>query len=149
MPKMPLYADAGLLIRRNLEQIRKAARVRIVPIGALTEEQLGQINAGRFANSLNPIISEVVFVGAHIYKSRAIRDGYTIEDVVDQISAAMDTTAVVIDALHMTIMESTNLRADRYGNLVRDRIVFECSARHPRAELFSVMPKGDMHKPPK
>lgn len=38
-------------------------------------------------------------------------------------------------------------RADRYGNLVKDRGIFEMTAKKPRAELFSVMPKGDNIKP--
>jgi hypothetical protein len=96
---------------------------------------------------LPPIVEEVVFVGGHIYKSRIMGDGYTIEDVIDQIFSAMDCAAIVLDATHMTIMENPNPRLDRYGNLVRDRAIFECSTRHPLPELFSVVPKGDNIKP--
>ena len=146
---MPLYANATSALRSNLEQIRDKKKVKIVPIGVLTAKQLRDINAGRVVQGLHPIVEEVVFVGAHIHKSRIVGDGYTIEDVIDQISSAMDEAAVVLDAPYMTVMENPNQREDRYGNLVRDRVVFECSARHPRAELFSVMPKGDHIKPVK
>lgn len=146
---MPLYEDGTDAIRANLERIREGHKVHIVPIGILGEEQLGVINAGRFVQSLKPIIAEVVFVGAHIYKSRIARDGYTIEDVIDQISSAMNEASEVLDAIYMTILQNPNGRADRYGNLVRDRAILECSNRHPRAELFSIVPKGDRIRPPK
>lgn len=100
-------------------------------------------------SNLKPIIAEVVFVGGHIYKSRIVRDAYTIEDVIDQISSAMDEAAEVLDAIYMTILQNPNGRADRYGNFVRDRAILECSTRHPRAELFSIVPKGDKIKPTK
>ena len=79
--------------------------MHIVPIGTLTGEQVGVINAGRFVQNLKPIVAEVVFVGGHIYKSRIVRDGYTIEDVIDQISSAMDEAAEVLDAIYMTILQ--------------------------------------------
>jgi hypothetical protein len=47
----------------------------------------------------------------------------------------------------MTLMESRSPRADRYGNAVLDRVVFECTARYPRPELYSVIPKRDFKKP--
>jgi hypothetical protein len=147
--KMPLYVNAGDSLRTNLERIRDGKKVHIVPIGVLTLEQLGAINAGRFVQDLDPIAAEVVFVGAHIYQRRIVGDGYTIDDVIEQISSAMDDAAIVLDAVNMTLLENPNRRADRYGNMVRDRAVFECSNRHPRAELFSVMPKGDKVKPTK
>jgi hypothetical protein len=31
--------------------------------------------------------------------------------------------------------------------VVKDLAVLECTAHHPRPELFSVMPKGDKNKP--
>ena len=47
----------------------------------------------------------------------------------------------------MTTLENPLGRADGYGNTVHDRAVFECTTKKPRAELFSVMPKGDSRKP--
>ena len=146
---MPLNPEARELIRINLEQIGQGKKVKAVAIGALTEAQLNEINANRLAEGLPPIVAEVLFVGGHIYKSRVVRDGYTVDDVIEQIVSAMDSTSVVIKSLKMTQMENVAPRPDRYGNQVRDRAIFECSARHPRPELFSVMPKGDLIKPPK
>jgi hypothetical protein len=144
---VPLLANARDILRANLEQIRDGQKPRLVVIGTITANQLTEINANRHAQELPPITGEVVFVGKHVYKSRIAEDGYTIEDVLDQITSAMECTAVVIKSLKMTGMENPTPRADRYGNNVRDRAVFECSARHPRPELLSVMPKGDNTKP--
>jgi hypothetical protein len=113
----------------------------------LTQQQLADINKHRAAQGLNPIRAEVVFIGRHIYQSRIEKDGYTIDDVIEQISHAMQSNSWVLDTIKMTAMENPNLRADRYGNKVKDRAVFECTARHPRPELFSVIPKGDLIKP--
>ena len=102
---MPLYVNARDVIRTNLGRIRNKNKVHIVPIGTLTAVQLTTINANRLKQGLCPIDKEVVFVGGHIYKSRIIGDGYTIEDVIDQISSAMDCTAIVLDGTRMTTME--------------------------------------------
>lgn len=144
---MPLFENAADLIRTNLGRIRNGNHVHIVPIGTLTPVQLQAINANRIAEELIPIVEEVVFVGGHIYKSRVLKDGYTIEDVVDQICSAMDSAAVVIVTDYMTAMQNPNARSDRYGNMIKDRAVFECTSKHPLPELTSVSPKGDTIKP--
>jgi L-fucose mutarotase/ribose pyranase (RbsD/FucU family) len=143
---MPLSEDAPALIRANFEQLQKGTRARLAVIGNLTAEQLTAINDNRRAHGHPAIVADVVFVGRHVYESRIVRDGYTIDDVVDQISSAMNAAAVVVPAATMTAIENPLPRADRYGNAVRDRAIFECSARHPRPELFSVVPKGDRIK---
>jgi len=117
-----------------------------VAIGTLTDAQLATINARRNEEGLKPIVPEVLFVGWHVYRSRVLRDGYSIADVIDQIESAMTGEAVVE---YQTWIENPVLRADRYGNLVKDRAILECSVRHPRPELFSVIPKGDRIKPQK
>jgi hypothetical protein len=43
----------------------------------------------------------------------------------------------------MTALHAARDRADGYGCMVRDMAVFELSARKPRVELYSVIPKGD------
>lgn len=144
---MPLSNEACRLIRANLEDLRSGKRVRLVVIGTLTEVQLRGINQQRQGPNRPPIVAEIVFVGNHVYKSRILGDGYTIDDVIQQITSGMDSAAVVLQSYKMTAMENPNQRADRYGNSVRDRVVFECSVRHPRPELFSVIPKGDSIKP--
>jgi hypothetical protein len=144
---MPLSVNALDLLRVNLDQIRAGQRVKLVTIGILTPEQHSSINAIRLTEGLPEIAAEVVFIGHHIYKSRIAGDGYSIDDVVEQIASAMGIASVVLKTGKMTAMENPNPRADRYGNWIKDRAVFECSARHPRPELFSIVPKGDLRKP--
>src|ERR1035438_2570709 len=144
---MPLLEGARDLIRINLEKLQNGEKVALVVIGTLTELQLRIINDERKTYSHPPIEAAVVFVGNHAYRSRIVGDGYTIDDVIDQIESAMHHAAEVLKSSTMTAIQNPNPRADRYGNLVRDRAVFECSVRHPRPELFSVIPKGDCTKP--
>ncbi len=144
---MPLYPGAPALIRANLEALQSGRRVRPAAVGFLTDLQLASINAGRLPD--RQIIAEVLFLGQHIYDARMIRDGYTVEDVVDQIESAMDAAAILRNSPGMTTLQNPNPRPDRYGNTVRDTVVLECSARHPRAEIFTVVPKGDARRPKK
>ena len=146
---MPLCRNAVDLIRANFEEIAKGNRPQGVAIGCLTDRQLEENNKARAAHNppLPPVVGEVLFYGKHMYKSRVMRDGYTVEDVVDQIASAMDAAAVVVHTPNMTTVQNRTGRRDRYGNTVKALAVFECSARHPRPELFSVMPKGDAMKP--
>jgi hypothetical protein len=143
---MPLFENAARLIRANLEQFKPDVKIHVkaVAIGTLSHAQLATINAGRSEQGLPPIISEILFVGWHIFKSRILRDGYTIPDVIDQIDSALKGEAVVE---YQTFLENPAPRTDRYGNTVKDRAILECSVRHPRPELFSVIPKGDKIKP--
>lgn len=146
---MPLYLHASALIRANLEEIAKGNKVKPVLIGTLTERQLGAINRARQARSypLPVVIAEVLFFGKHMYQSRVVQDGYTIDDLLDQIVSAMDSTAAFIPTSKAAAIQNHISRRDRYGNMVQDMAVFECTARHPRPELYSVIPKGDT--PPK
>jgi hypothetical protein len=135
---MPLYPYAIDAIRANLDQISKGNKVKPVVIGLLTTEQLNAINQHRKRQNpnLEPVIAEVLFFGSHIYQSRCVRDGYTADDVIDQIVSAMDSASALVGNLPMQAIENPNQRADRYGNQVHDRAVFECMSRHPRPELF-------------
>ena len=145
---MPLYDNALYLIKANLEEICRGERVRAVAIGRLTVEQHEAVNAHRAAASLPRLEdSEVLFIGKHTYDSRIARDGYTIDDVIAQIVSVMAADAVVMQSEKMTALESARHRADGYGNLVRDRAILELTQRKPRAELYSVIPKGDVNKP--
>jgi hypothetical protein len=147
---MPLYENAKDLIRANLEQFNPTTKVRVkaVAIGVLTDAQLAAIHAFQDTEGLRRVVAEVVFHGWHAYKSRVLQDGYQIEDVIDQIESAMACDSVVVITEYMTAIENPTPRADRYGNMVNDRVVLECSARYPRPELYSVIPKGDAIKPP-
>jgi hypothetical protein len=146
------YTNAVHLIRTNLETIQSGGRARAVAIGTLTDVQRDAINAHRLGHNpnLQPIVSEVVFVGSHIHRRRIVSDGYTIEDVIAQIVSAMAHDAEFRGGIPMQTISSIHPRTDRLGNrAVKDQAVFECTARRPSAELYSVIPKGDRIKPTK
>jgi hypothetical protein len=144
---MPLFSDARSLIRANLDAIKRGEKAPLVAIGSLTQLQLAVIDEQRKASNHPPIMAEVLFIGRQVYKSRVERDGYTIEDVIEQIASGMDAAAIVLMDQTMTTLENPEPRVDRYGNSVRDKVVLECSVRHPRPELFPVIPRGGRIKP--
>jgi hypothetical protein len=147
---MPLYDNATYLIRANLEECERGGRVRAVVIGHFTQAQYKTINAYRETVGLPRLESpEIVLIGSHLFRSRVTRDGYTIDDVMLQIEYALADTALVIPTSKMTATRSVTLRADGYGNEVLDEAVYKLTQRKPRAELFSVVPKGDKIKPKK
>ena len=144
---MPLKHDAVHLIRTNLNQIRQGKRAQAVIIGHLTEAQLNAINEDRSRRNFQPLIAEVIFIGSHIYNSRCVRDGYTIEDVIQQITSAMHENSVVQVTTKMTALQNPVARTDALGNQIRDKAIFECSSKYPRPELYSVIPAGDKIRP--
>jgi len=145
---MPLNDNAEELIRKNLRKIRKRHNVHPVAIGVLTEKQLADMNAERAIRNMDPLRPEVVFRGKHIYESRIVRNGYTVDDVIEQIRSAMDAASIVTPPQkHGTTMQNPNGREDAYGNTVNDEAVFECTSKFPRPELFSVIPRGDNVSP--
>lgn len=147
---MPLNDDAMEILRASLEMLAQGERPLVVTIGVLTTEQYAAINAYRSKHGLPDLASpEVVFLGRHLYHSRAVKDGYSIDDILDQIESAMSDTAIAIATHKMTALRSTTVRHDRYGNQVIDEAVFELTQRRPKAELYSVIPKGDKNKPPR
>lgn len=145
---MPLNTDARHILRAQLEMLAQGERPLVVTIGYLSVEQHATINEYRVKHKLPPLESpEVVFLGRHLYNSRAVTDGYTIDDIIDQIESAMSSTSVVIATHKMTALKNKTARSDRYSNQVCDEAVFELTQRRPKAELFSVIPKGDKNKP--
>jgi hypothetical protein len=144
---MPLYSGAPTLIRANLEALSCGERVSLIAIGSLTDSQLEAINKNRQKWGSPPIQAEIVFLGRHVHEGRVVRDGYTIDDIIDQIASGLDAASAVLNSRPMTALKNPTPRADRYGNLVRDQAVLECLVRHPRPELFSVIPRGDAIKP--
>ena len=118
-------------------------------IGELSKVQLDSLNRQRSKAGLAPLNGLVCFVGRHVYQSRIVGDCYTAEDVVDQIKSAFSEASTAHLSPKMSSLRNPLPRADRYGNQVRDECVLECFAHHPRAELFSVIPKGDKNKPPR
>jgi hypothetical protein len=51
-------------------------------------------------------VCPVVFIGAHLYRSRVERDGYTIDDVVGQIISAMSAASALFGNLPMQAVEN-------------------------------------------
>lgn len=147
---MPLNPDARQILRANLEMLAQGEKPLVVTIGYLTAEQHATINEHRAKQCLPQLESpEVVFLGRHLYNSRAVTDGYSIDDILDQIESAMSASSMVIATHKMTALKNKTERHDRYGNQVCDEAVFELTQRRPKAELFSVVPKGDKNKPPR
>jgi hypothetical protein len=144
---MPLYLNAEAIIKTNLQTIAAKGRPTLVVIGEFSDTQFDVINAGRLKLGLHEIASkEIVFIGRHVYASRT-KDRYIIDDIWKQIESALSSMSVPVANSTMTALDSIHGRADGYGNTVYDRAIFECTQRKPRAELFSVIPKGDNFKP--
>ena len=119
----------------------------MIAIGCFTNEQFAEINLGRAALDLHMLEkNEIVFIGRHLHTSRS-SDGYNVDDIVKQIASALCADAIAEITTHVSYMQNPNPRDDGYGNSVNDRAVFEMTARKPRAELYSVIPKGDRNKP--
>ena len=144
---MPLYEGCAELLRHQLNEIRLGKKVKIIGVGTLTAEQHSEICRLRRQFDLPEVESpEIVYLGVHHFDSRS-RQGYTIEDMILQIQASIATESVPFLGAKMTVLRSVMRRADGYGNFVRDEAVFELMRRKPRAELYSVVPKGDKISP--
>jgi hypothetical protein len=144
---MPLCENAEKGIRKNLQYIRNGRKAHPVVIGHLTDVQLGKMNEERAGRGFPAMGSTVLFVGQHVYNSRITQDGYSVDDVIAQITSAMNEDSVFHVNPKMNSVVNAKAREDGYGNSVFDEAVFECSVRYPFPELFSVIPKGDKIKP--
>jgi hypothetical protein len=140
---MPLHDGASDAIRRQLESIQSGVRVSPIVIGCLTRSQHDAIRTFRALRNLCGAESpEIVYLGRHHFTSRS-RQGYNVDDLLQQIQAGLAEDAVPLIRGSMTSLMAARPRDDGYGNQVRDHAVFELTARKPRVELFSVIPKGD------
>lgn len=146
---MPLYQNAIGLIRLNLEMIQAGEKPKVVSVGYLTEVQHQAINQIRQAEG-KPLLAEplVIFMGRHLYNSRSA-DGYTVDDMLAMIESAMSSDALAHATHTLTGILNHNIREDAYGNKITDLAVFELYAKRPKAELYSVIPKGDSGNRPK
>jgi hypothetical protein len=140
---LPLFADGLRKIRRNLTLAQSGQRPRAVKIGFFTAEQLTLINNARISMGFPALLPEIVFHGAHLFKSRCVRNGYTIDQVLEQVQSAFSDASEVYFSASSSLLRNPNKRRDHNGNLVNDEAVFECTSRFPYADLFSVIPKGD------
>jgi hypothetical protein len=147
---MPIYDNAERLIRGNIAVIKRGKKPRAVVVGYLTDVQMEAINTYRRSRYWEPIERDVVFVGTHVYQSRVVQDGYSEDDLIAQIKSAFSATCRYIPTQKMTVLQNPTPRESGYGCLVKDELTLECSARLPRSELYSVVPRGDRnHKPNK
>ena len=146
---MPLYENGLELVRANLALIAEGKKPSVVEIGYLTEDQHAGINKIREKEG-QPLLLEpvILFMGRHFYESRTIKDGYTIDDMVLMVKSSLSELSIAHSSSYMTGIINENLRDDGYGNKVKDLAVFELYQRRPRAELYSVMPKGDKNNRP-
>jgi hypothetical protein len=140
---LPLYADGLRKIRRNLVQIESGLKPRYIKIGYFSAEQLKQINEARLSRGFQALRPEIVFQGNHLFQSRCVRDGYTIRELLNQIESAFSDASQIDFSPPVSVLRNPEKRKDQNGNLVNDEAVFECTGRHPYADLFSVIPKGD------
>ncbi|WFU31469.1 hypothetical protein QA635_33855 [Bradyrhizobium brasilense] len=146
---LPLFEGMEAVIRQHLERLANGDKVPMVVIGCFTDVQFAAINAGRAALELHLLEqNEILFIGRHLFASRS-KDGYGIDDIVRQILSALSEEALAHIDTFVSYTQNPNARDDGYGNQVNDRAVFEMTAKKPRAELYSVMPKGDANKPTK
>ena len=121
----------------------------MIAIGCFSPLQFADVNIARRDAGLHELeINEIIFIGRHLFNSRSA-DGYSIDDMIDQIESAMSEDSIAVISPHMSCIRRQRARADRYGNQVFDQTIFEMTSRKPRAELFSVIPRGDTNKPPK
>src|ERR1039458_7550425 len=120
---MGLNHDAEKLIRANLElaakwfALERAARPRqpIVRIGEISEAQLTKINQQRQDEDLPPVVAAVLFDGRHLYESRCLEDGYTIDEVIEMISVAFHDEAHVAPGWR-TVLISPKIDRKRVEN---------------------------------
>jgi hypothetical protein len=118
---MPLHKNAEKLIRRNLNICAQGKKPPLVVIGSLTQKQLDAINAERQQGDppLAAITAEIVFDGRHMHRSRCENNGYTIDEVIEQIVSAVCETAEFMPEGRMTTIGATIVRKDRHGNEVQ------------------------------
>jgi len=140
---MPLFADGLSKIRRNLLRIQAGEKPRLVKIGFFTPEQLAQINEARVSMGFPVLQPEIVFHGSHLYRSRCVKDRYTLDQALEQIESAFSEASVVDSSRPSVVLRNPNKRVDHNGATVQDEAVFECYGRMPYAELYSAHPEGD------
>lgn len=146
---MPLNTNSKQLIMQQLNKIYNNEPVRLISIGFLTNAQFEQLK--EFKRSVGHTIpgsAELVYLGKHHYNSRVVKDNYSCLDLYLQIEAALSEDSIIKVETRMTAIQSIHPRSDGYGNTkIKDTVILELQSRHPRAEVFSAIPKGDLIKP--
>lgn len=152
-----LHPGAKASLRAHLIKIQEATAgndVKFKPgrivIATLTNDQFAQLNAKRAYTNRPALPSKTIeFDGRHFYKSRST-DGYSVDDMVQQIESALDDDSVVVvekDNQKYVNLVAAAPRPDGYGNNVKDAAAFNAETRSVNSELYSVIPHGDKIKP--
>jgi len=140
---MPLFADGLRKIRRNLLKVQAGHKPWVAKIGFFTPEQIAKINEARTSMGYPVLRPEMLFHGSHLFQSRCVKNPYTIDQVLEQIESALSQNSLVDSSRPSVVLRNPDQRMDHNGIFVNDEAVFECSGRHPYAELYSVIPEGD------
>lgn len=147
---MPLYEGVEKELRDHIQELFNSGKPPIMVIGKLTDKQFKDINTHRKAEGLPELENaEILYIGRHHYESRS-SDGYNADDLFKQIEHGLSADSEFKKnprRPHGTVLNNPNARNDGYGNSVYDNAVLELTARKPRAELYSVIPKNDRIKP--
>jgi hypothetical protein len=112
-------------------------------IGFFTPQQITRINEARLSMGFPALRPEILFHGSHLFKSRCVKDSYSIDQVLEQIQSAFSDASLVDPSRPSVVLRNPNTRMDHNGVMVNDEAVFECSGRQPYADLYSVVPVGD------
>lgn len=145
---MPFYHHQKEQLLKQIQDLIDGKRAPVIVIGTLTEAQHSAINRGRELLEYPPLESpEVLYMGKHHVNSRHGKDGYTADDILQQIIHILEVEVDIPVTKRQTKMVSKTKRQDAYGNTIEDIGILELMSRKPKAELFSVIPKGDDIKP--
>jgi hypothetical protein len=145
---VPLYKDGLKKIRRSLELVASKQWSPYEKVGKFTVDQLEAFNAIRIKEGRKPIEEIIVCNGKHLYNSRCVKDGYSIDEVIEQVEIAFEVaTQVEKTRGWATTLRNPGTRTDSEGHVIRDEIAFECNENHLRASLYSVIPRGDGRGP--
>lgn len=145
-----LVENALALIKANLLLLQQGKKAPQITIGYFTAKQFEDINLYRETKGLPPLLSnEILYIGRHHYNSRVIKDGYNIDDLIAQIESALTNYSEIVITNKGSTLVNKIRRDDGYGNQVEDTAIFEFTAKKPKSELFSIVPRFDDNKPPK
>lgn len=92
---VPLYKDGLKKIRKSLELVASGQWSPYEKVGKFTANQLEAFNAIREKEGRKPIEEVIVCNGKHLYASRCIKDGYSIDEVMEQVALAFELATQV------------------------------------------------------
>jgi hypothetical protein len=109
---LPLFADGLKKIHNNLLQVQVGEKPKRARVGTFTEGQLIEINAIRASLKFEPLLSLFLFSGRHLYMSRCVDNGYSIEEVLVQVESALSGLSIVKMSGPAAVLHNPQKRAD-------------------------------------